>query len=378
MNITPLIIKENRLNSNPAILILKSKLDLFINDKIKAQEKSLSSFASLAPEGEGAHSLYSLYSERVKENHSPYVEGPYGAELGSKSECWAENNVLLINYANSILSLSIPELANKYGRNVNSPISKYTLPDEWDDLRNYKGVPGIYQFYNEKDSYLGSSKDLFTRCFKQHKNNALTKESIHKKFYSNVVKNTWSSFTLNILEIIPNHIELFVKSNPNYVLTKNEYDFLLDLTLYELTIAEQVYIDVIQPSLNGSFYANWSSYNTGSKGYIRDEESNIKLSLSYLNRSYNQATKNLHSQNRTGTTASDDTRKKMSTSHLSIKKGRSVILFDVKTEKEIVFDTVASLRRELGISDRTINRWALDGKIHQTKSLKYPLIKIKI
>ena len=87
MNITPLIIKENRLNSNPAILILKSKLDLFINDKIKAQEKSLSSFASLAPEGEGAHSLYSLYSERVKENHSPYVEGPYGAELGSKSEC---------------------------------------------------------------------------------------------------------------------------------------------------------------------------------------------------------------------------------------------------------------------------------------------------
>ena len=37
MNITPLIIKENRLNSNPAIFKLKSKLDLFLNAKVKEQ-----------------------------------------------------------------------------------------------------------------------------------------------------------------------------------------------------------------------------------------------------------------------------------------------------------------------------------------------------
>ena len=109
-----------------------------------------------------------------------------------------------------------------------------------------------------------------------------------------------SAFTLNILDLTPNHIELFAKFNPNYVITKDEYDFLLDLTLYELTIAEQVYIDEIQPSLNSSFYANWSSYNSGPKGYIRDEESNIDLSLSFLNRSYNQATIDLHRKNRTG------------------------------------------------------------------------------
>ena len=36
------------------------------------------------------------------------------------------------------------------------------------------------------------------------------------------------------------------------------------------------------------------------KGYIRDEESNINLSLSYLNRSYNQETKDLYRKNRTG------------------------------------------------------------------------------
>jgi hypothetical protein len=49
---------------------------------------------------------------------------------------------------------------------------------------------------------------------------------------------------------------MFAKFNPNHGLTKGEYDFLLDLTLYELTIAEQVYIDEIKPSLNGSLYAN--------------------------------------------------------------------------------------------------------------------------
>ena len=103
--------------------------------------------------------------------------------------------------ANFILSFSLYEIASKYGKNVNSPISKHILPKEWYYLRNYTEKPVIYQFCNDKDSYLCSSKDLFTRCFKQHKNNALTKEFIHKKFYSNVVKNTWNVFTLNILEL---------------------------------------------------------------------------------------------------------------------------------------------------------------------------------
>ena len=83
------------------------------------------------------------------------------------------------------------------------------------------------------------------------------------------------------------------------------------------------------------------------------EESNIKLSLSYLNRSYNQATKDLHRKNRIGIKASAakrETRKNLSgapRSHLSIKKGRSVILFDVKTEKEFVFDTTHTLHYTL-------------------------------
>ncbi len=53
---------------------------------------------------------------------------------------------------------------------------------------------------------------------------------------------------------------------------------------------EQVYMEALLPSLNGSYYAKWSTYNTGAKGYTREEDSNIKLSLSFLNRSYSQAT----------------------------------------------------------------------------------------
>ena len=68
----------------------------------------------------------------------------------------------------------------------------------------------------------------------------------------------------------------------------------------------------------------------------------------------------------------------MSDSHLRIKNKKQIILIDVNTGNKVFFDTIPALRRELLISDRTIKRLALDGKIHKTKSLKYPLIKIKI
>jgi hypothetical protein len=53
-------------------------------------------------------------------------------------------------------------------------------------------------------------------------------------------------------------------------------------------------------------------------------------------------------------------------------------LIDIKNNKEIQFNSVAELGRELLISNRTINRWILDKKLHNTKSLKYPLIKINL
>ena len=53
-------------------------------------------------------------------------------------------------------------------------------------------------------------------------------------------------------------------------------------------------------------------------------------------------------------------------------------MIDIKNNKEIQFNYVAELGRELLISNRTINRWILDKKLHNTKSLKYPLIKINL
>lgn len=295
--------------------------------------------------------------------------------LNSKELNSINSDTILISYAKSILSFSLNEIGSKYVKIIDNPIAKCILPTEWNSLRKYKGLPGIYLFSNKRESYLGSSKNLSNRCYIQHKNKALTNKKILKNFYSSVVKNTWSAFTVSILELTPNHIELFTQLNPNYKLTKKEYEFLLDLTVSELTIAEQVYMYALLPSLNGSYYANWSTYNTGAKGYIREEESNIELSLSFLNRTYSQATIESHRKNRKGKKVSDKTRQKMSDTR---NKRRSIILIDVNSEKEIVFETVASLSRELEISDRTINRWALDGKQHRTKSLKYPLIKIKI
>lgn len=58
------------------------------------------------------------------------------------------------------------------------------------------------------------------------------------------------------------------------------------------------------------------------------------------------------------------------------KLDKSIILKDEKKNIELKFNTVASLRRELKISDWTINRWAIDGKVYSTNFIKYPLIKI--
>lgn len=331
--------KINRLESNPAIPKLKRKLELFTQYCLPCLAEG----------------------EQLEGNHK---------------------NPLITSYINSVLTLSLQEISSKYriiklaSAKCDSmiPLCSIKLPENWSTLRNYKGLPGIYKFSNGKNSYVGSSKNIFKRCFTEHKNNAFTKTSKHIKFYTSVVNNTWNVFTLDILDLTPNHVEIFSRLNPNHILTKIEYDSLQDLTLYELTIAEQIYLDAYKPTLNGSLYANWSSYNIGATDYIRSEESNQNLSFSNLNRSFNQATIDLHKSNRLGTKASEATKLKMSASH----KGRPVTLIDVNTGNEILFDTVSSLRREIGISERTINRWALNGKVHKTNSLKYPLIRVKI
>jgi hypothetical protein len=98
-------------------------------------------------------------------------------------------------------------------------------------------------------------------------------------------------------------------------------------------------MDLIQPTLNNNLFANWSTYNKGATGYIRSEIANSKLSLSFLNRSFNKSTLELHKQNRTGKKLSDITKKKISANCT----GKPVILLDLIFNKEIQFDSVTSL-----------------------------------
>lgn len=113
------------------------------------------------------------------------------------------------------------------------------------------------------------------------------------------------------------------------------------LNLYELTIAEQVYIDTIKPTLNESIYVNWSSYNKVSTAYIKSKTSNDKLSMSFLNRTFDKSTIELHRKTRTGKFLSVETKQKIALSN----KGKSVILVDINANKEIKFDSIVSLSR---------------------------------
>lgn len=242
--------------------------------------------------------------------------------------------------------------------------------------------PGIYQFknINGTDSYIGSTKDLFYRCFNQHKNHAFTNTNRHRLFYKSVLKKGWSSFNLKILSVTPNYSHLFAEQNPEYTLTEKDLLILRYLTSYELTIAEQLYLDSYKPTLNGSLLANWSTYNVGSSGYVRSDELNDELSLSFLNRKFTKETRSLHRINKTGKKLSETIKAK-------ILKGQGGIAIDLVSfnsknegtlcaEAVIKFKTNTLLAKELKISLRTVNRWLDDNKIHSTLSLKYPRVKL--
>jgi hypothetical protein len=197
----------------------------------------------------------------------------------------------------------------------------------------------------------------------------------HKLFYSLVVNNGWSKFTLNILNTIPDHIIVFSENYPNDILTPKDLEILQALNYYELNLNEQIYLDLFKPSLNVFKLANWSSYNVGSKGYIRTEEANRSLSLAFLNREFSLVTKNLHKVNNLGKKLSQLTRLKMSKSS----GGVPVKLIDINNNNSIIkFQNKSLIAKELNISFRTVNRWIEDGKVHSTHSVQYPQVILKL
>ena len=263
-------------------------------------------------------------------------------------------------------------LQNKFMGLVPSDIKK-KLSDSWTFLRDYKSVPGIYLFEYCTDFYLGSTKNLYQRCFLEHKNHALTNTKKHAKFYNRVVELGWNKFSLAILQLVPNHVTVFAEKNVDYTLKDKDIKMLQYLTAYELTVLEQTYLDLYQPNLNSSLLANWSTYNKGGSGRIRTQEFKDRLSLSHLNRSFSEDTIELHRKNNLGKIMSISARKKMSESRGGVK----VKLVDINSNNSIVIYPNKSLvAKELKISLRTVSRWMEDGKIHLTKSNKHPKVKL--
>ena len=149
--------------------------------------------------------------------------------------------IYLIDNINSINKNSFNTDSSYCGFNKNFVIKKPL--NSWDFLKDFKSKAGIYQFVFGSDSYIGSTKDIFKRCFIQHKNNAFTNTNKHKLFYTFVVKHGWNDFTLNILFIAPNYVHKFSEQFPDYILIDKEIWMSQDLTNYELTIAEQLQLD---------------------------------------------------------------------------------------------------------------------------------------
>lgn len=272
-----------------------------------------------------------------------------------------------------IIKNQIGEVTSSY--ELSNSLVTIDLKLSWDPLKNFKNVSGIYQFIIGTESYIGSSKDIYNRCFFQHKNKALTSSSIHKKFYGKVKTNGWNNFIFKFLYETPNHIQVFSEKYPDYILSDKDIQILQYLTSYELTFTEQLYLDIYKPSLNNNLFANWSSYNLGPKGLVRNKLSNDKLSLSFLNRNFTNETKELHRKNNTGRVLSHSTKLKMSKSS----GGVIVKLIDINSNNSIVeFKTKSLIAKELNISLRTVSRWIEDGQIHSTHSIKYPKVKLII
>ena len=77
-------------------------------------------------------------------------------------------------------------MISKYEPKEDKYVVSESLSNSWYFLNKFK--TGVYKFYIGLDSYIGSTNNLYQRCFNQHKNYAHKKTSKHKLFYSKVIK----------------------------------------------------------------------------------------------------------------------------------------------------------------------------------------------
>ena len=215
---------------------------------------------------------------------------------------------------------------------LNDKITWYTIEEDGNIRGFLKNLPAIYiyKLANERRfCYIGSSFQLVNRT-NYHKNciNNWNKDYYNNNgslFYNSVLEHGWKNFKFGILE----DVNLFGINN-----SLNEKNFLLK--------REQYYLDTVNPSLNICKIA-------GSPLGIKH---NIIFSknLSKARRGKrNNASKLVVTKPKYITT---ETRLKLSYRS----KGIKVKLFDNLKNLIKEFDTMTSVAKYLGVSDRTIRR----------------------
>jgi group I intron endonuclease len=234
-------------------------------------------------------------------------------------------------------------------------------------LQEYKRA-GIYHFVGQDgEDYVGSSSDLETRLNQQHRVRGLNPNQSyrHPSFYTKVVDHGWEHFNLHILTTIDLPSTNFAQLYPDS-LNLEVTDPLLRLDKYVITLVEQSYLDTLKPTLNSAPHANASFPNLGATGVVRDEMFKQIASLAHQGRVFTEATLDLHRLNMTGKQFSLETRAKMSATKL----GKTTVqITNHDTSEVTAFTTKSAAATHLGISVRTLGRWASDSTaIHVTKS----------
>ena len=164
----------------------------------------------------------------------------------------------------------------------------------------------------------------------------------------------WEGYKLFILRVVPNQTKSFIALYSLRVLTPELIAVLNELNKYYITLVEQFYLDHLKPSFNMQPYANASSYNAGGTGLVRDEEFRTNLSLKHIGRQYSDNSKEIWRSNKLGSTRSKKTRARISLSH----GGVITYVLDVQSKDLKSFMTKSAAADYLGISLRTLTRWA--------------------
>jgi hypothetical protein len=209
-------------------------------------------------------------------------------------------NFLIKNRKSLVRELNLPTL---FSKNL-PPAFSASLPEGFSTLFSFKGLPGIYYISSKEGnvSYVGSSLDIYKRCG-SHFSNSAKQVSKHPKFYSYIGKYGWNSMQVHILIFVPDYTKKFMIMNPSLQLNLRDLELLFLLTKYHLLVAEQFSIDTLQPTLNCDLIVNWGGQpNKGGTGYKHSEAEILRRSLDLRGRSFSEQTKDLHRQNRLGTT----------------------------------------------------------------------------